>query len=199
MDARSEAAVPKKPSAPVILFLCSDHRLSRSGDIAVIEVAVNWVCEERGFAEPGEELEFDTIQIPGPQMALSDRGMVNEASMLLQYIKTLMGLHGTQLVILTYHLGEQGDSGCGREGARHNDLQALQRHARCAVAEIRFEFPDVSIQVLEIRTRGGRTYSAKPVSLRAIGWVPPQNGEDESLDGPIVTRETISNESSSRT
>lgn len=152
-----------RPAAPVLLILCSDHRMTRSGDVRLIEEAVDRIAARHGIVGEGESVEFDEIRVPGPQCGLSDAEDA-EPDVLLAYVDLLLNLHGGKLLILAFHIGIGEESGCGREGHRHRDIDHVRSHAFNAVERLKRRFPQLSVAIMAITVQNGRTIQAEIIS-----------------------------------
>lgn len=137
--------------------------MTRSSDVKIIENAVDCLAARHGIISEGESVEFDEIRVPGPQRGLSSTED-NEAYVLLYYVDLLLNLHGVQLIILAFHLGIEDESGCGREGNRHRDIDHLKYHAFNAAERLKMRFAQQSVAIMTIMIQNGRTIRAEIIS-----------------------------------
>ena len=154
----SSHADHERGAAPVLLLYCSDHRMSRSSDVAVIEKLVDVLAFEHGLVQMGEKVEFDGLRVPGPQKGLAE-GSETEIEVLLSYCDTLLNLHGGELVIVAFH------TQCGREGEYGTDTAHMTGNLRRSIARLRERFPGQMFAGMMIGLWNGRTQWAETVHV----------------------------------
>ncbi|MBT5808261.1 hypothetical protein HOI18_03225 [Candidatus Uhrbacteria bacterium] len=153
----------QRAAASVLFFCCSDHRLARSQDVAIYEQVIDSLAARHGYVEPGEQVEFDPIKIPGPQITIAE-GPDHQVKSVIDWSQLLVSIHGNELFIVAVHVGIGDESGCGAEGENHKNRELMIEHARTTITRLQDVFPNCVFEIMMIGVQDGRTKWAERVA-----------------------------------